>query len=199
MGIKIVRRCCAGILLGLPGAMPWAQDLPPPAERVQRQADNPLRWIIEAGKLKSRSKLAAEPEAAARASGDKPAPRSTAAKAPVRAKEAVAASSPAADAGTRLAGLDEGPSPPPPPTALELVSDGEMVLPDAIYDQLRADAEVEIQFTVNADGSVSDASVRASNNPNVDAVALAGVRGWRFKPIAQAQVHSVQLVFHPRQ
>ena len=183
--------------------MPWAQDLPPPAERVQRQADNPLRWIIEAGKLKGRSKPA-EPEAAARASGDKPASHTAQAKAPLRTKEAaarvptvpsVAASSPAAEPETRVAALAE----PPPPAALEPVSDGAMVLPDSIYDQLRTDAEVELQFTVNPDGSVSDVSVQASNNPDVDAVALAGVRGWRFKPIAQAQVHSVQLVFHPRQ
>ena len=199
MGIRIVRLCCAGILLGLPCALAWAQELPPPAERVQRQADNPLRWIIEAGKLKARPKLAAEPEAAVRASVDKPAPRSAPAKLPVRAKEAVAASSPAAAAETRLAVRED--APPPPPTALELMSDGGMVLPDSIHDQLRSDAEVELQFTVNADGSVSDVSVRASNNPSVDAAALTGVRGWRFKPIAQAQaqVHSVQLVFHPRE
>jgi periplasmic protein TonB len=203
MGIKIVRRCCAGILLGLPCATPWAQDLlPPPAERVQRQADNPLRWIIEAGKLKGRPKLNPEPEAAARASGDKPAPRSGQAKTTAHAKEAVvasaaparaaAASNPAAAPTVR----DEAPL--PPPAALELVSDHALVLPELVYAGLRQVAELEVQFTVNPDGSVSDVSVQSSNNPSVEPTALEAVRAWRFKPIAQAQVHSVQLVFHPR-
>ena len=205
MGSKIVRRGCAGILLGLLWAMSWAQDLlPPPAERVQRQADNPLRWIIEAGKLKSRPKPVAEPEAAARASGDKPAPRNAQAKAPAHPKEAVvasaavatAASNPTAGPASREAGRDE--APPPPPAALQLVSEESWVLPGSIYAGLREVAELQLQFTVNPDGSVSEVSVQASNNPTVDPSALATVRGWRFKPIAQAQVHSVQLVFHPR-
>ena len=207
MGFKIVCRCCAGLLLGLLCAMPWAQDLlPPPAERVQRQADNPLRWIIEAGKLKGRSKPAAEPDAAARASGDKPAPRSAQARTTAHPKEAVvastaaapaaAASTPTAGAASREAARDE--APPPPPAALELVSEETLVLPEPIYAGLREVAELELQFTVNPDGSVSDVSVQSSNNPSVDPTALEAVRGWRFKPIAQAQVHSVQLVFHPR-
>jgi TonB family protein len=206
MGIKIMRRCCAGLLLGLPCALLWAQDLPPPAERVQRQAESPLRWIIEAGKLKGRIKPAAETDAAVRASGDKPAARTAQAKLAVRSKEtassraanapAASASSAAADAATRVAAAEA--APPSPPEALELVSDGAMVLPEAISKELRTDAEVELQFTVNADGSVSDVSVQSSNNPNVDLAAVKAVRGWRFKPIAQAQVHSVQLVFHPR-
>ena len=204
MAIKIVRVCSAGILLGMPCAVSWSQDLPPPGEQVQRQADNPLRWIIEAGKLKGRTKPATETDASARAGGDKPALHAAQSKAPLRSKEAavrvptvpsVAASGPAAEPEARVAALAE----PPPPATLELMSDAAIVLPDEIHEQLRADAELEVQFTVNPDGSVSDVSVQASNNPNVDAAALAGVRGWRFKPIAQAQVHSVQLVFHPRE
>ena len=203
MAIKIVRICSAGILLGMPCAVSSAQELPPPGELVQRQADNPLRWIIEAGKLKGRAKPAAETDASARAGGDKPAPHAAQPKAPLRTKEAAArvptvpsaaASGPAAEPEARVAALAE----PAPPATLELVSDGAMVLPDAIYEQLRTDAELELQFTVNPDGSVSDVSVQASNNPNVDAAVLTAVRGWRFKPIAQAQLHSVQLVFHPR-
>jgi TonB family protein len=88
---------------------------------------------------------------------------------------------------------------PPPPDELELLSGGKAVLPDEVWQQLSTDAELVLEFTVNVDGSVSDVSVQSSTHKLLDAIAIESLQGWRFKPIRQAQVHGVQLVFHPRE
>jgi periplasmic protein TonB len=54
-------------------------------------------------------------------------------------------------------------------------------------DALRAgqSGEVQVEFTVNPDGSVSNARVVRSNPPRVfDREAVAAVRRWRFEPVA---------------
>jgi TonB family protein len=143
---------------------------------------------------------------AAAAAAAKPAPR-TKDTTPARAV-AAAASSPAASAASAppvaapaaeiVARADVDRPAPPEPAALELVAGAESTLPEAMLQQLREAAELELEFTVTADGSVADVSVLSSNNQAVDPFALDLVRTWRFKPIAQAQMHSVQLVFRPR-
>jgi TonB family protein len=260
-----------------------AQDADAPA-RAQRDADNPLRMIIEASKLKPRQKTTeAEPvvkqpaeKAAARQVAVKPA-ASIAPQAPVAVPgergQALALNGESAPAKLALPALaDEpvpnptlaepqgagsaspsavtGPAPsplqvepaaapsydpdnyfgaPPPGTAvaalpatrasaiplarpapapsagasaakpLQLADYVEPVLPDRVRRRLQVDGDVVVNFTVNPDGSVVDASVRSSNDRALDAVALEAVRQWRYQPIPVAQAHAVQLVFRLRE
>ena len=48
---------------------------------------------------------------------------------------------------------------------------------------------------VRADGSVGEATVRSSPDKALEPLALAAVRQWRYKPIAEDQPHAVQMVF----
>jgi len=83
--------------------------------------------------------------------------------------------------------------------ALQLADYVEPVLPERVRRRLQADGEVVVQFTVNADGSVADASVRSSSDRALDAISLEAVRQWRYRPVASAQTHAVQLVFRVRE
>jgi protein TonB len=86
-------------------------------------------------------------------------------------------------------------APATPPVALELVSSVEPVLPDRVRRRMRRDGEVTLAFKVNPDGSVADLNVQASSDSALDAIALDAVRQWRYKPIAEARTHRLQLVF----
>ena len=52
-----------------------------------------------------------------------------------------------------------------------------------------------LDFTVNADGSVSNLAVRSASDRALEPAALDAVSRWRYQPIASAQAHGVQLVF----
>jgi len=82
--------------------------------------------------------------------------------------------------------------------ALQIEDYFEPQLPERVRRRLHSDAEVVVNFTVNADGSVSDASVQSSSEKSLDPIALDAVRQWRYRPIAAAQTHAVQLVFRLR-
>ena len=82
--------------------------------------------------------------------------------------------------------------------ALQLADYVEPDLPDRLRRRLQADANVVLDFTVNPDGSLADVAVRASSDRALDAIAVDAVRQWRYRPIATAQAHAVQLVFRRR-
>ena len=83
---RIVIACALACLLAV---VARGQDSAVPA-RTQRDADNPLRLIIEAGKLRTRPKPA-EPASAARPASSSTATRNATAKPPVRAASAASA------------------------------------------------------------------------------------------------------------
>ncbi len=250
-------------LVFLQAGIALAQDADTLA-RAKRDADNPLRAIIEASKLKPRQKAGeAEPAvknvagaAAARPATGRPAALIEASQ-PTRsggsertallpfateAERRKAADSPRIEptsppAGTQtipppaaapvqpappaplevpLPGpaqaLTQTPAMPPTPTktfalapvaaslaALELADYVEPKPPDRVLRRLQGDAEVVVHFTVNPDGSVTDASVQSSSDEALDPIALDAVRQWRYRPIAAAQAHAVQLVFRVRE
>ncbi len=227
-------------------ALPSAD--PAPAVRAQRDAVNPLRMIIEAGKLKARPKPATE----ARATPDTEPPakrvRSAAGKLPDGSTEAspnpvavarptapqpagptpaqgdgaVQAAAPAVPAAlqaepaaaallpvvatradtdsaldprrTALAAATPAPSG-ATPSPLVLADYVEPAVPERVRSRLRGAPQVVLDLVVRADGSVSEASVRSSTDKALEPLALAAVRQWRYKPIAQDQPHAVQLVF----
>jgi TonB family protein len=184
---------------------------PAAASRVARDADNPLRMIIEASKLKPRAKPDADavdappaPNRVVRA--PKPAP---VAKTVAPATETPKAASQPADPAptlakaTDLASAPLGrpspivPSPRPQALALpplKLAQLVEPLLPSSVMRRLRSDMEVVVAFTVNADGSVSDVAIRSSPLKALDASVIEAVRQWRYEPIGEARAHAVQLV-----
>lgn len=82
-----------------------------------------------------------------------------------------------------------------PASALELLTAIEPELDDRMLRRMRRDGVVTLAFTVNPDGSVSDAMVQASTDAALEAISLDAVRQWRYKPIPQARTHRVQFVF----
>lgn len=199
------------LLLALILVTPYAaaQD---PGGRVQREASNPLRMIIEASKIRPRQKAAE----AARLPEKPPAEAASAAKPAVDAAEQpsvlrndapAAASVPAestvatVEVETAVTERTEASATPmviaaaaPAPAALELASVVEPVTPRSMIGKLRGEVQVHVAFTVNADGSVADAAVRKSSHPQMDAAVLEAVRQWRYQPIAAPRAHEVQLV-----
>jgi protein TonB len=60
--------------------------------------------------------------------------------------------------------------------------------------------EVQVEFTVGPDGSVSDARVVRANPPRVfDREAIAAVKRWRFQPVASAVTTRRTISFNPGQ
>ncbi|WP_229659069.1 energy transducer TonB [Luteimonas terricola] len=67
-------------------------------------------------------------------------------------------------------------------------------------DALRAgqSGEVQVEFTVAPDGSISDARVVRADPPRVfDRAAVAAVRRWRFEPIAEPVTTRRTIAFNP--
>jgi protein TonB len=113
-------------------------------------------------------KAAAEQAAAEKAAAEKAAAEKTANAAPKPATPAPVATPP--------------PAPAPVTTPAELVSAVQPDYPPAAY-RSRQQGWVEVQFTINADGSVSGAKVLESEpNRLFDRAALDAVRRWKFKP-----------------
>lgn len=83
----------------------------------------------------------------------------------------------------------------PARAALELVDYVEPVLNERVRRRLRADGEVVVEFMVQVDGTVAATAVRSASDRVLEPVALDAVRQWRYRPIAAAQPHAVQLVF----
>lgn len=58
--------------------------------------------------------------------------------------------------------------------------------------------EVQVEFTINPDGSVSNPRVVRANPPRVfDRAALSAVRRWRFQPVASATTTRRTIGFNP--
>ena len=71
-------------------------------------------------------------------------------------------------------------------------------MPGRLKSRLRANAEVVVDLSIRADGSVADATIRSSSDRALDPIALEAVRQWRYKPIGASRPHAVQLVFAPQ-
>jgi len=191
---------------------------PEAAARAAREANNPLRVIIEASKLKSRAAEAPPPV--------RPAAPKPAAPAPVAAKvepAPVATKTQAAPAAAVVAASRPTPEPtapitpvvaraepapvtlsmpapvvpapkPAPLLPLKLAQMVEPGLPPAVLRRMVNDAEVIVGFTVNADGSVSNVAVRSSPMKALEAPVIDAISQWRYEPIGEARAHAVQLV-----
>ena len=193
-------RICALLCLG--AAVARADDAPP-AARVQREAENPMRWIVEAGRLKSRAKPAEAAASAARVAADKPLLRSAASKPAIPTALAVPLGTAPVEPDPAAIALAENETPPAAVApvrleTLERIEGEDPALPDAIKRQLQADGEVLLDFTVQPDGSVAELEVLSSSDNRLEPIVLEAVRGWRYKPIALARRQRVQIAFSAR-
>jgi len=74
------------------------------------------------------------------------------------------------------------------------VTQPEPKFPINLVRTLRA-GQVQVQFTVQPDGSVVEPTVVASSNPRLNPAALAAVGQWRFAPVRKPQQGIVELGF----
>ena len=201
---------------------------PEAANRAAREADNPMRVILEASKLKVRIKpdgddtpppekrvvRAPAPRPAATAKTTAPAAQATAATAV--ASQSASALTPVNPPAQMVAKAAESvplptalaspspivPAPKPlalPPVPLKLAQLVEPEVPPSVMRRMHNDVTVVIGLTVNADGSVSDVVIKSNPMKALDTAIIDAVRQWRYNPIGEPRTHAVQLVLHSNQ
>jgi protein TonB len=163
-------------------------------EDAKRQADLQKQRLADQQKAQETAakqlaaQQAADQQAAAQRAADEraAAQRAAAQRAATPAPAAQAPSTPtpqpaAATASTELRAIST-PSPKYPPEAFRAGTQG----------------EVQVEFTVGTDGSVSNARVVRATPPRVfDRVALSAVKRWRFQPIAAPVTTRRTIGFNP--
>ena len=176
--------CLLLTLVGLPVAAQTSES------RVEREASNPMRRIIEASKIKPKPRtetpavaLPARPASAPVREARPAVEAASAAEVPIETlppqplRSAVATVDVAAELVTLRVLEQDEPSIPP---ELRALVDGEVA--------------VDVGFTVLPDGRVAEALVRRSSHPELDAAVLEAVRQWRYRPIPVSTPHEVALV-----
>lgn len=147
-------------------------------QRAQQQAAAQLAAEQQAAEQRAAEQRAAEQRAAEQRAAEQRAAEQRAAQ---QAPTQTAAAQPAAPAALRALST---PAPTYPPEALRAGESGEVV----------------VEFTVNPDGSVSNARVVRANPPRTfDRAALSAVRRWRFQPVASATTTRRTIGFSPGQ
>jgi protein TonB len=177
---------------------------------VEREANNPLRMIIEASKIKPKAKPAEParpPERAAPVVPSRPL-ASASAPAELARVEAPGDKVESAVATVEVDGPAERAIAPPPPVVaepspaaslapLQLADIVEPSLPRSLIGKLRGEILVVVGFTVRADGTVAEPVIRSTSHPQMDEAVLEAVKQWRYQPIAAPRAHEVQLVLRP--
>lgn len=151
------------------------------AERERAQAEQQRA----AAEQLAQQQRTAERDAAERAEAERVAAEQRAAEERAaeqrRAQQQAAAPAPATPAAPTLRPLST-PAPRYPAEALRAAQSG----------------EVQVEFTVAPDGSVSDARVVRADPPRVfDREAVAAVRRWRFEPVSQPVTTRRTIAFNP--
>ncbi|HST44005.1 MAG TPA: energy transducer TonB [Luteimonas sp.] len=154
-------------------------------QQQQQQAAAQLATQVEQAAAAEREAAAARAAAAQREADERAAAQRAAQAAPPAAAPpaaaSAAASAPEPVADNTLRALS---TPPPryPPEALRSGQSG----------------EVQVEFTVNPDGSVANARVVRANPPRVfDREAVAAIRRWRFEPVGSPVTTRRTIGFNP--
>lgn len=181
-----------------------AEEVAAAKERVERQASNPMRLILEAGK--SRPKAPEAVAAVVPSASTRPAPEAApeavlnasglqrmALAAPVAALER--ASVPAA----ALASLPAlaGPASVPAKMAPKLTNMVEPSIPQRVLDGIGRLGDVSVDLTIRADGSVAAVAMLPPAPRQIQRYVEAALEQWRYEPLPAQQLHRVQLVFNP--
>lgn len=159
-------------------------------EREQQQKQQQQQAAQQLAQQQQAEQAAAAQRAAAQRAAEQPAAeQSTAQQRPAQQTPARPATPPPAPT--------PAPTPAPPSNELTAVS---TPAPEYPTSALRAgqSGEVQVEFTVNPDGSVSNARVVRSNPPRTfDREALSAVRRWRFQPVGSPVTTRRTIGFNP--
>jgi protein TonB len=151
----------------------------------QRQADQ--KKAQEAAAKQLAAQQAADQQAAAQKAADDRAAAQRAAAAAARPAAPAQSGPPAATT----------PAPAAASTELRAISTPAPKYPPEAY-RAGTQGEVQVEFTVGTDGSVSNARVVRANPPRVfDREALSAVKRWRFQPIAAPVTTRRTIGFNP--
>jgi len=194
-------------------SVPAAQARPADAkaraamERAQRMADNPMRAILEAAKIRRRP---GDGEADAAAARDEAASRNAVAPAPAAADPVLSAAqlAPAttlavtplkAAAPFTVLGAVAQPLPEmtalPPAAPPKLLSMVEPAVPPRVMDQGPRVAEVSADLSLRADGSVAEVVLLTQVPRAWRRYLIEALQQWRYEALAAPRTHRVQLVF----
>ncbi len=208
---------CTMLLLAVVAAAPLVAGAQAPGDdaassamqRARRQAENPLRMILEASKF---SRKGADADVAADGAA---AARPPAASKPAAPAEAVLVASagfgePLATAVTALgpvgqaepSALGDVEAPPRPELAamlvpLKLVNMVEPDVPRRTLEAIGRTVEVDVDLTIRADGSVADLAVDPAAPSSLQRYITEALAKWRYAPLPAQRVLRVQLVFNP--
>lgn len=161
------------------------QQLAQEREQQQRQAQEEAAKQLaqqEATNQEAARQEAARQEAARQEAARQEAARQEAAREEAARQEAARPAAPAAAAAAPQLRAISTPAPRFPPEALRAGTSG----------------EVQVEFTVAVDGSVSNARVVRADPPRVfDREALSAVRRWRFEPVSEPVTTRRTIGFQP--
>ncbi|GAA5175924.1 hypothetical protein GCM10025771_09400 [Niveibacterium umoris] len=196
-------------------AMPQVMSESEVSEATRRQAEGPMRFILQMDASKEKKPAPAKeakpaspppapaPAAAATAATVKPkaaAPATASAKpggdskpsdAPAEPAQ-VAVATPAVDVAKPAAPAPEAvvAAPPPQPTLVTMV---EPDIAPAVKRKLRGAQSATVRFNVAADGSVADAEVLQVSSPSLRQPVLDAIKQWRYNPPGQVVPQRVEL------
>lgn len=190
-----------------PDAKPADAQTRAAMERAQRMADNPMRAILEAAKIRRRpgegeaDAAAARDDAATRnavapaapaptpvLSASQLAPAATLAVAPLKAAAPFAGLTPVAQPLPEIAAL-------PPAAPPKLLSMVEPAVPSRVLEQNPRVGEVSADLSLRADGSVAEVVLLTQVPRAWRRYLIEALQQWRYEPMAAARTHRVQLVF----
>lgn len=201
-----------------------AADAAAAMERAQRLANNPLRMILEASRVRRKGDAEPAPEPA-----DAPAPRRAAAPAPANTANAaetptapppqpalvtlaadatlaqpLATDAPAlkADAAPQaMLSLNMSPGPLPSPEMAALLVQPKLVamtppdIPQRVIDQVGRVGQVTAELTIRPDGTVADVAVLPPAPRALHRSIIDALLQWRYEPLPGERKHRVELVF----
>jgi len=178
------------------------------SEATRRQAEGPMRFILQVEQAKEKDKkpapapapkpaaapvVATKPRPAAapaQAAADKP-PTANAAADVAPAPEKLAIAAPALEAPPTPAALEPAALPPPPqPTLVTMV---EPDIPTPVRRRLKGAQTATLRFNVTPEGTVADLEVLEVSNPALRQPVVDAIRQWRYNPPGQVVAQKVQL------
>jgi TonB family protein len=190
---------------GIAGAQqPVAPEPPSMSQRVLRDADSPMRWIkIQSESVRKAAAPAALASSASPAVAPPPATKTASTKAVPPKLRVAPTATPTRDAtaGTnpQLASSAAPASAPPHAdnTTVEALDNIDRADPEWDEDVMRRlrHGRVVVRFNVAEDGYLSRIQIVESSNSRLTGPVMGALMQWRFQPIAEPRVATVEFGF----
>ena len=172
------------------------------AEQEKLAAEDEVKRQAELEKQRIADQQKAQKEAAEAFARQQEADRQAAAEREAAQRTAAARPQPAASAPPTTAPATQPAAPATQPAATANTTLRQISLPAPNYpreaQRRRRAGEVEVEFTVGTDGTVTSSRVVSASPPRVfDREALAAVNRWRFQPVSQPVTTRRMIEFKP--